>query len=108
MKRSSRLWATATIAIFVLLLPSPGAHAGIPWNPTTIAERVMNRPRTWSNNQMTVANQISGSTYPGLNTVATSSGGTAATNYIHYVGEPDGAGGGVDYNDLPGRTFAYP
>jgi hypothetical protein len=92
--------------VVVLVVATAGiASAGITWAPTA-GLRYVNEPRTSNDTGATAANQISGQSYAGNNTVAVSNSGT--TNYVHALFETDATGGAVDYNDLPGRTFAYP
>jgi len=98
------LRVVAVVAVVVMTMTAGVASATITWPANT--SRTTNVPRLWSNYAQGAANQWSGTTQPGLNSVAMSNNTTI--NFIHYVGDGDGSVSGVDYNNLPGRTFKYP
>ena len=106
MNRSGVFRLVVLVAVVSTLAAVSGiANAGITWAPTN-GDRSFGAPRVWNNNGAAAQDQLSGQTYPGTNTVAVSSDGTY--DYIHAVVMSDGAGGAMDYNDMPGRTFKYP
>lgn len=98
------LRVAAIVAVVLVTMTSGVANATITWPASN--SRTVNVPRLWDNYAQGAANEFSGDTQPGLNSVAMANNGSI--NFINYVGESDGAGGPIDYNNLPGRTFKYP